>query len=293
MKQVLVLSGLSNNGRATSYADHFSEHIDKYEFYDINFDHLVAELSPDRFRVTDGRTGKSIDEYDLVIIREYKGHFLDLAYVVSKFLEASGTKFINRNYLTYRPISKIAQAVLFHQHRVSFPATYFSLSPDFLEKQIADLGYPVILKDTMGMHGSMNFLVQDRSQLHKHYSDNPDTKFIVQQFLPNDYDYRVLLMGDAEPIQIKRRGVAGSHLNNTSQGGIGELVSELPDSIIGDAKALAKAFGIDIAGVDVLKSQHDGKYYFLEINNQPQLVSGAEVEGKLAVFEIFLDELLK
>jgi len=59
-----------------------------------------------------------------------------------------------------------------------------------------------------------------------------------------------------------------------------------------DARKLTKDFAIDVGGVDVLQSQADNRYYFLEVNNQPQLATGAEVPAKLERFKDFLDSEL-
>ena len=75
MKRVLIISGLSSNTKATSYAKHFSQAIDDYQFTDLNFDQLTIEVSPHKFEVSDGRNGQTLNQYDLVFIREYKGFF--------------------------------------------------------------------------------------------------------------------------------------------------------------------------------------------------------------------------
>ncbi len=291
MKKVAVLSGLASNGGSTDYAGHFSESIKGYEFVDINFDHLVIEIAPGKFDITDGRSDQNINQFDLVIIREYKGRFVDLAYVVSKYLEASDVRFLNQNYLVYRPLSKIAQAVVFYEQKVRFPATVLSLNPDYLEKKLRTLGYPLILKDTLGMHGSDNFLVDSLEDVRQIYQRHPMKAFVAQEYVPNSHDYRVLVMGDLEPLQIKRTAADGSHLNNTSQGGSGALVKELPPQILDKAQQLCKLLNLTIGGVDVLQSSQNGHYYFLEINNQPQLVTGVELAGKMSAFQKFLDSL--
>ena len=291
MKKVLVLAGLSNSGRSTPYDKYFSQHIKGYQFKQLYLDQLMVELSPKEFKVSDSQSGELILNYDMVMIREYGGHFLDLAYIVSRYLKSHNVPFFNHNYLTYRPISKAAQAALFYGQGVNFPLTYFSLSGEDLARKAEDLGYPYILKDRLGMHGSDNHLVRSNNEALAILRDS-EIKFIAQKYLPNTHDYRILVMGDQEPLQIKRTAAAGSHLNNTSQGGTGQLVSELPEQVLADARRLTQDFAIGVGGVDVLQSQTDNRYYFLEVNNQPQLATGAEVPAKLERFKDFLDSQL-
>ena len=286
-----MLAGISNNERSTPYDKYFSQHIKGYHFKQIYLDQLMVELSPKEFKVSDSRSGELILDYDMVMIREYGGHFLDLAFVVARYLKSHNIHFFNHNYLTYRPVSKIAQAVLFYERGINFPATYFSLNGESLAGKAEGLGYPYILKDRLGMHGSDNHLVRTKDEALAVLRGS-GIKFIAQEFLPNTHDYRILLMGAREPLQIKRTAAAGSHLNNTSQGGTGQLVKELPEQVLMDARKLTKDFAIDVGGVDVLQSQADNRYYFLEVNNQPQLATGAEVPAKLERFKDFLDSEL-
>lgn len=291
MKKVLVLAGISGSGRSTPYDKYFGEHIRDYQFTQIYLDQLMVEISPAAFNVLAARTGEPILGYDMVMIREYGGHFVDLAFVIAKYLKAHNARFFNHNYLTYRPISKIAQAALFFEQKVNFPATLYSLDGEALIEAARRFDFPYILKDRLGMHGSDNHLVASEAAARTVLS-NRKIKYIAQEYLPNSHDYRVLVMGGQEPIQIKRTAAPGSHLNNTSQGGAGQMVSELPQEVLSDARRLAGAFEIEIGGVDVLQSQTDGKFYFLEVNNQPQLVTGAEVPAKMTAFRDFLDQNL-
>jgi len=293
MKRVLVLAGISNNGRSTPYGKYFSEYIKGFDFHQIYLDQLYISVKPGKFEVLGGAEDEPIRNYDLVMIREYSGQFLDLAFVIAKYLQIHHTPFFNANYLVYRPMSKIAQAVLFYEQAVDFPATYYSLKAETLVEKAKSLGFPLILKDRLGMHGSDNYLVKSEAEALDILKKNSHIKFIAQEYLPNDHDYRVLVMGDREPLQIKRSAASGSHLNNTSQGAKGELVKELPERILGESKKLAKAFSIDVGGVDVVQRQTDGHYFFLEVNNQPQLATGAEVPAKMKLFKEYLEDYFR
>lgn len=289
MKKVLVLAGLSNNDRATPYDKYFSQHIEGYDFQQVHLDQLYIEVSPEKFEILISANDEPIKNFDLVMVREYSGNFLDLTFAIAKYLKANKVRFFNTNYLIYRPVSKVAQAVLLYEQKVNFPSTYYSLHAETLIKKAQPLGYPLILKDRLGMHGSNNYLVKSETEALNVLKANSDIKFIAQQYLPNSHDYRVLVMGDQEPLQIKRTAATGSHLNNTSQGGKGSLVKDLPTETLADSKRLAKAFSIDIGGVDVLQSESDGQYYFLEVNNQPQIATGAEIPAKMKLFKDYLD----
>ena len=117
---------------------------------------------------------------------------------------------------------------------------------------------------------------------------------MLQEFIPNDGDYRILVAGD-NILGIERKAVEGSHLNNTSQGGSARLVSQdvLPEGMIADARRIARHLDMTIAGVDALIDKHTGEYYFLEVNSQPQLMSGAYVNQKEQLIGVSLSALLQ
>jgi len=292
MKKVLILAGISDNGRSTPYEKYLKEYIKDYDFRQIYLDQLYISVRPGKFEIYNAHDNAPIHDHDLVMIREYSGQFLDLAFVIAKYFQAHKKPFFNENYLIYRPISKIAQAVRFYEQGVDFPATYYSLSGETLIEKAKSLGFPMILKDRLGMHGSSNYLVNSETEALDIVRQNSHIKFIAQEYLPNDHDYRVLVMGGHQPVQIKRTAAGGSHLNNTSQGGKGELVDELPKKILSESRELAQAFSIDVGGVDVVQRKTDGRYFFLEINNQPQLATGAEVPAKMKMFKEYLDGYL-
>jgi len=252
-----------------------------YEFKETRFDHLVFSISPEKFSITDGRDGSELSNSDLVLIRGKIRPNVGLAHIVSHYLAGSKTPFFN-DYSQNRPSSsKLAQAMFFYQMRLPFIETYSSLNPDFLKSVInRRLNFPVILKDCFGSHGHNNYLVSTNEELDRILLENPKIQFAAQAYHPNDCDFRILIMGEQEPLVIKRTATQGSHLNNTSQGGSAELSSEVPQKYIDDAKKIASKLKMTLAGVDLILDSKTGEMLFLEINSQPQILSGAFTQEK-------------
>lgn len=293
MKKVLILSGPYQHGHRPRYSNVFSETIHDYEFTDIEFDNLIVEISSRNFSIIDSKSGMDIKNFDLVMVREYTGLYLDLAFVVSKYLQLNKVKYFNTIYLNYRPISKLAQAAIFYELGLPFPATTFSINHDILLQAVSDQGYPLIAKEAQASHGDNNFLVHSYEELRKVVESNNGMKLIIQEYLPNEHDYRVLVMNRKSQLQIQRRGLDDTHLNNTSKGGIALIVDNLPAEVLKQAEELVNYLDADLAGVDILQSDKDDKYYFLEINFQPQIISGALVDQKLDQLKIMFDSQLE
>jgi glutathione synthase/RimK-type ligase-like ATP-grasp enzyme len=185
---------------------------------------------------------------------------------------------------------KLAQTHMFYLQGMPFIETLFSLDNQRLAEVAGTLGYPLILKDNLGSHGENNFLLNNREELEKRLR-NTEADMLVQKYHPNDCDYRVLVAGDKRPLVLKRTAVAGSHLNNTSQGGTAEL-DELPADLLEQSKNLAKELKMAVAGVDILRDKSSGEMLFLEINSQPQLLSGAFVGQKRKLFSELVESML-
>jgi glutathione synthase/RimK-type ligase-like ATP-grasp enzyme len=292
-KRVLILGGLeADHSPQTEYAGQFAHLMPDYEFTEVRFDHLAFYISGDRFSVTNSHSKEELSAFDLVVFRGKIRRSSPLAYVVSRYCSVTGTPFFN-DYSNYRPSSKLAQAVLFYEEKVPFIETCYSSNPEILKQQISrEFTYPIILKDNYGSHGFDNYLVANEAEFDDITARNPDIQFIAQRYYANSGDYRVLVAGDLPPLQIWRQAADSSHLNNTSQGGEASLTDDLPGEIIAEAQRLAAKLKMSIAGVDLIKSSETGELYFLEVNSQPQLLTGAFLDEKAAMLQNFFGRRL-
>jgi len=92
---------------------------------------------------------------------------------------------------------------------------------------------------------------------------------------------------------IHRQAQDGSHLNNTSKGGMATdtPVDQLPAKVIDDSIAMSRALNREITGVDMIQHQETGEYFLLEVNNMPQLATGSLVKEKMSLLHQELLEL--
>jgi len=64
----------------------------------------------------------------------------------------------------------------------------------------------------------------------------------------------------------------------------------IPGEVHGSSILAADILQFDIAGVDMVQDKETGSWYCLEVNNSPQLASGAFVDEKRAAIAEFLKE---
>ena len=254
---------------------------------------LYIEVGDGDFRIVDTKDGNDIRQYDLILLRGkgFREQF-DVIKAVSEYAKTADVPIIN-DYSAFRDSSKLGQAVTF------FTAGLPMAKSVYVNRSILENGYevgiefPCVMKAVFGAHGNDNYLVNSLEEVRR-IAQASALRFVLQRMIPNDGDYRILVAGD-NILGIERKAVEGSHLNNTSQGGSARLVSQdvLPEGMIADARRIARHLDMTIAGVDALIDKHTGEYYFLEVNSQPQLMSGAYVDQKEQLIGASLSALLQ
>lgn len=298
MKKILLIGGRSNERPDQISMSHFEAYLKKLlgtraQYYVAYLDDLEFILAPGLFQIVDTRNNIDLKEIDVVHIRGMRARLPNSdAYYLSQYCEREGIPCVT-DYTRYFPPGKIAQTILFLKHGVPFLKTLYSLDMKRLIKLAEkELGYPYVLKTTVGSHGDSNYLIHGRHEAEQALTIEPDTVFMAQQYCPNDYDYRLLLAGE-QHLLFERHGEAGSYLNNTSKGGAGvEAPSALPAALIRQARAVADDLGLMIAGVDIIPDRATGQLYFLEVNLQPQLRTGALLDRKEDLMQHFFGHLI-
>ena len=152
------------------------------------------------------------------------------------------------------------------------------------------------MKANDGSKGNDNYLIKDAKEAIKILdAAEADKQFIVQNFVPNDGDYRYLFVGlDKKPLVIHRQANDDNHLNNTSKGADAVFVKldSLPKEYLQYARKAAELLGRQISGVDILVNKDNGKAYVLEANGTPAIATGFGTEEKVEHFTDFIESQL-
>lgn len=132
------------------------------------------------------------------------------------------------------------------------------------------LGLPFIMKGSRGARGEKVFLIENEDA-YVSARKNLKRGVVYQEFIPNTGDYRVFII-DGKVHGIFKRTQSGTDFrSNISVGGSGERVTdeELRSRLSDIALQLAREFGFEICGVDLMQSAKDDQIYFIEINTSP------------------------
>lgn len=230
-----------------------------------------------------------IDKPDLVITLGWykngrKAIYRDIAYSLALYLDSLGIEFWNREMLHQRSTTKLSCMMQLALAGVPVPTTYFSLQADLaLDSQ----SLPYIAKAVAASRGVSNYLIQTDAE--RTALPHVDVQYLVQPFLPNDHDLRVICFG-GKPAMVLRRSRAAdadTHLNNTSQGGEGVWLplEDIPLELLTISEKICTIMNREMAGIDFIPD-HESTFGYscLEVNAIPQLTSGHDTDKKLDAF---------
>lgn len=240
-----------------------------------------------------------LDEYDLVHFKTSVQR--DITAAFSRYAHRRGVRVLDPTIQNFPTTSKLYEYSIIVDHGVKVPDSVF-VTPKRLVKSYAlfarQLGLPFVLKGIHSSKGEINDVVRDEGDFDRiaKAALRHEQYLIGQRFVPNDGDFRVLTMGKQIKLVIHRVRLNDlTHLNNTSVGGTATLVepNALPSDIQIKCVELAHLMGRDIAGVDMVQDNVTKEWYCFEVNDGPQLATGAFKEEKHNALAEYLERELE
>ncbi|HRO64851.1 MAG TPA: hypothetical protein PKU78_01375 [Candidatus Dojkabacteria bacterium] len=235
--------------------------------------------------------GRDIKEFSNVWLSSY-WRSRDLAHAVKLYLTHNE---ISHTYVE-KATSKLTDQIIFALNNISIPNTFFIDDEDISSHidTIEDVcKYPLIIKDITGSGGRLSALVSNREQLLDKYKELPKRKkYLFQQFIPNDYDWGILIVNGKAVSAEKSFSIQGEFLNNACNGAKEVFVemNEVPQHIIDMAIKSTKLLKLNWARADIVIDKKTNKAYIMEVNRCPGISTGSsEVIGA----QIFLDNHLE
>ena len=256
----------------------------------LYWEDLTFSVETSRVNITCDTYNFSEQRPSLVIAMGwYKPIYRDIAFSFALYLQSRKIPFWNSEMIEQRSTTKLSAMVQLALNDISIPRTTFCLEPknSFLE----EIRLPSIVKAIAASRGQYNFLIERREQLN---DVELNQGYLVQEYLPNNHDLRVICYGGEPQMAMKRFAGTGTHLNNTSQGGTAEWVelSEIDEHILTESKNICKIMKREMAGIDFIPNQSSRLgYSCLEVNAIPQLTSGFGSDEKLDAITQYLNNI--
>ncbi|MCA8922504.1 MAG: 30S ribosomal protein S6--L-glutamate ligase [Planctomycetes bacterium] len=234
--------------------------------------------------------GKELTEVDAVIPRIGVSHTFYGTAVVRQF-EMMGTYAVNRSQAISRARDKLRCLQLLSRKGIGLPVTGFAHNTKDIEGLLEITGgAPLVVKLLEGTQGIGVVLCETKNAAESVIEAfrGLDANIIVQQFIKEagGADLRAFVVGDKVVGAMKRQGKPGEFRSNLHRGGTAEKVKLSPQERKTATQA-AKALGLRVAGVDMLRSDHGP--VVMEVNSSPGLegieaATGVDVAGKIIEF---------
>jgi len=148
-----------------------------------------------------------------------------------------------------------------------------------------DTKMPVIMKTLRGSKGVGVLFIESEKALDSivqliHKQDE-DTDLLLQEYIPTDYDVRVLVLGGKVLATMKRPVIEGDFRSNVSQGSKPEKL-ELTELEIEESLKAAKAVNGLWTAVDFIPSKNREKEapFVIEVNSSPGTEGMEEASGQ-------------
>ncbi len=233
-------------------------------------------------RIGRGDYGR-LSEFDALFIRETTAvnHH---TYRFSRRAAAEGLVVIDDPQSILRCTNKVYLAELLSRHNIPTPRTGI-LHKDNLQQVLADIGLPIILKQpdsssSLGVHKADT--AEEAHALSKLLFETSDL-LIAQEFMPTDYDWRIGIL-DGVAMYASRYFMAKKHWQIVKWGkdakaqryGAWETIAieDAPKKCVSLALKAAAPIGNGFYGVDL--KQVRGKWYVIEVNDNPSVEDGVE-----------------
>jgi ribosomal protein S6--L-glutamate ligase len=234
--------------------------------------------------------GKPLENFDAIIPRIGASRTFYGTAVVRQF-EVMGVFSANESQSISRSRDKLRCLQILAREGIGLPVTGFAHATQDIDGLIDTVGgAPVVIKLLEGTQG-IGVVLAETHQAAKSVIEafrGLEANILVQEFIKEAQgsDIRCFVVGGKVIAAMKRQGVEGDFRSNLHRGGKAEKIKLTPEERSIAVRA-AKAMGLRVAGVDLLRSNHGP--VVMEVNSSPGLegiekASGVDVATKIIEF---------
>jgi RimK family alpha-L-glutamate ligase len=221
---------------------------------------------------------KNINDYDVYFFRNSKRYWEEVSLIIDQLDE--NKKIIDPMVKRGRPSDacKAHQMLVLSQAGLPVPKSIYG-GLDYLRNEaVKEFNFPLIIKGSRGdrrrqvfkIYGKVDF--EEKIEELKLIEKNGENKYMLQEYIVNTEDYRLMVLGDRVLGVMKRAVGENTRLKNVFE------KFDLPESVKKLAIKVAFVCGIAIAGVDVVFRDNDfNKPLFFEVNKTPNYSRFIEV----------------
>ncbi len=232
--------------------------------------------------------GDKLSGFDAIIPR-ISNNMTKYGCAIVRQFEMQGIWTASSSIAITRARDKLRSQQILTKAGVDTPKTLVSRNTADIDDLLEQIGLPVIIKLATGTHGNGVVLADTKkaakSALQAFYLYNEDgTNILLQEYVKESAgtDIRAFVVGSRVVASMQRQSLDDDFRSNLHKGGLGTSI-KLTDEEKKLAIRAAKAMGLHIAGVDLMRS--DKGPVVLEVNASPgfgiERVTGRDVASKI------------
>jgi ribosomal protein S6--L-glutamate ligase len=246
-------------------------------------DYLRCYMNITAHRPTVIFQGDELTDVDAVIPRIGAAHTFYGTAVVRQF-EMMGVFTANDSQAISRARDKLRALQLLARRGIGLPVTGFAHSTKDIDGLLETVGGPpVVVKLVEGTQGIGVVLAETKKAAESVILAfrQLNANILVQEYIKEarGADLRAFVVGGRVVASMKRQSAPGEFRSNLHRGGTGVEVKLTPEERAIASRA-AKTMGLDVCGVDVVRSTHGP--VVLEVNSSPGL-EGVEKTSRIDV----------
>lgn len=222
------------------------------------------------------RIGASVTFYGTAVLRQF---------------EMMGAFPLNESVAISRSRDKLRSLQLLARKGIGLPNTGYAHDPDDIQDLIKMVGSaPLVIKLLEGTQGIGVVLAETKKAAESVIEAFMGLKanIMVQEYIKEagGADIRCLVVGDKVVAAMKRQALPGEFRSNLHRGGTASLIKITPTERATAVKA-AKVMGLNVAGVDILRSERGP--LVMEVNSSPglggiEIATGKDIAGMIIDF---------
>ena len=225
--------------------------------------------------------GEELEHFDAVIPRIGASVTFYGTSVLRQF-EVMGVYPLNESVAISRSRDKLRSMQLLSRRGIGMPVTGFARKPDDIKHLIKIVGgAPLVIKLLEGTQGIGVVLAETQKAAESVIEGfmGVNAEILVQEYIKEagGADIRCFVVGGKVIAAMKRQAVAGEFRSNLHRGGSASLIRLTPEERSTAVRA-AKIMGLNVAGVDLLRSNHGP--VIMEVNSSPGLEGIEKATGK-------------
>jgi [lysine-biosynthesis-protein LysW]---L-2-aminoadipate ligase len=234
------------------------------------------------------------EKFGGVVLQRSASYFRNLH--LTAVLEGQGCRVVNGLDVALKTGNKLITSLLLAKYGVPTPRTKLAFTEETALKALQELGYPAILKPTIGSWGRMVALLNDEDAAKSVIEDREEMFPLYQVYYMQEKvkrpprDIRAVVIGDKTVAAIYRISTTNDWRTNTARGGKAEnlpITKELDELCL----RATRPFGSGFYGVDLMESEDKGLMVH-EVNNTTEF-KNVMAQSKVDIPGLIIDYLLE